>query len=93
MNKVPLSDIRPTPLPSDPDWLRNFNTAVGSDNPKEVATLEKSMQIKYHGGVGKLIWALTTCRFDIAFTSVKLSQSNSLSWPQKRHPISIQHPG
>jgi hypothetical protein len=77
MNKIPLSDNRPTPLPSDADWLRNFNAAIGSDNPKELATLEKSMQIKYRGGVGELIWAMTTCRPDIAFTSVKLSQSNS----------------
>ena len=77
MNKVPLSENRPTPLPSDADWLRNFNAAAGSDNPKELGTLETSMQIKSRGGVGELIWAMTTCRPDIAFTSIKLSQSNS----------------
>jgi hypothetical protein len=55
MNKVPLSENWPTPLPSDADWLRNFNAAVGSDNPKELATLETSMQIRYPGGVGELI--------------------------------------
>jgi hypothetical protein len=73
MNKIPLSENCPVPLPSDADWLRNFKSAIGSDNPKELATLEKSMQIKYRGGIGKLIWAMTTCRPDIAFTSVKLS--------------------
>jgi len=46
MHKVPLSENCPTPLPSDADWLRNLNAAVGSDNPKELATLETSMQIK-----------------------------------------------
>ncbi len=35
------------------------------------------MQIKYRGGVRELIWAMTTCQTDIAFTTVKLSQSNS----------------
>jgi hypothetical protein len=35
------------------------------------------MQIKYHGGIGELIWAMTTCRPDLAFASVKLSQSNT----------------
>jgi hypothetical protein len=73
MNKVPLSENRPTPLPNDADWLWNFNTAVRSENTKELANLETSMQMKYHGGVGELIWAMTTCCPDIAFTSVKLS--------------------
>ena len=35
------------------------------------------MQLGYRTGVGKLIWAMTTCRLDLAFASVKLSQSNS----------------
>jgi hypothetical protein len=89
MNKIPLSDNRPTPLPSDADWLRNFNAAIRSDNPKELATLEKSMQIKYHGGVGELIWAMTTCCPDIVFTSVKLSQSNSR--PAEIHYHGFKH--
>ncbi len=72
MNKVPLTDNRPTPLPSDPNWLRNFNAAVGPDDPKAQAELASSMQLTYHGGVGELIWAMTTCRPDIAYTSVKL---------------------
>jgi hypothetical protein len=35
------------------------------------------MQLSYRSGVGKLIWAMTTCQPDLAFASVKLSQSNS----------------
>ena len=77
MNKVPLSKNRPTPLPSDPSWLRLFNAATGPDNPKEYTKLKTSEQIKYRGGVGKIIWAMTACCPDIAFTSVKLSQNNS----------------
>lgn len=89
MHKVPLSKTRPTPLPSDADWLQNFNMAVGSDNPKDLAALETSMHIKYRGGVGKLIWAMTTCRPDISFTSVKLSQSNSR--PAEIHYHGLKH--
>jgi len=89
MNKVPLLENRPTPLPSDADWLRNFNAVVGSDNPKEFANLETSMQMKYRGGVGELIWAMTTCRPDIAFASVKLSQSNSR--PAEIHYHGLKH--
>jgi len=47
------------------------------------------MQIKYRGSVGELIWAMTTCRPDIAFTSVKLSQSNSR--PAEIHYHGLKH--
>jgi hypothetical protein len=35
------------------------------------------MQIGYRSGVRELIWAMTTCQPDLAYSSVKLSQSNS----------------
>jgi hypothetical protein len=87
LNKVPLSENRPTPLPSDCTWLEKFNVAIGPDNPKEQATLKASMQIKYRAGVGELIWAMTTCHPDIAFTSIKLSQSNSTSAEHHYHGL------
>jgi hypothetical protein len=89
MNKVPLSGNCPTPLPSDGDWLKAVNAAVGLDNPKELAMLETSMQIRYRGGIGKLIWAMTTCHPDIAFPSVKLSQSNFR--PAEIHYHGLKH--
>jgi len=45
--------------------------------------------MKYHGGVGELIWAMTTCHPDIAFTSVNLSQSNSC--PAEIHYHGLKH--
>jgi hypothetical protein len=83
LGKVPLTANRPTPLPTDPAWLKKFNAATGPTDPKDQAKLASSMQIKYRGGVGELIGAMTTCRPDIAFTGVKLSQSNSN--PAKHH--------
>ena len=47
------------------------------------------MQIKYKSGVGEIIWAMTTCRPDIAFTSNKQSQSNSA--PTKHHYHGLKH--
>jgi hypothetical protein len=47
------------------------------------------MQLKYKAGIGKIIWAMTTCRPDIAFTSVKLSQSNSA--PAEHHYHGLKH--
>jgi hypothetical protein len=89
LNKVPLLETRPTPLPLDGDWLKGFNAATGPMDPKEQAPLEGSMQIKYCAGVGELIWAMTTCQPDIAFTSVKLSQSNST--PAEIHYHGLKH--
>ncbi len=45
------------------------------------------MKLSYHAGVGELIWAMTTCHPDLAFHSVKLSQSKSC--PHKIHYHSL----
>jgi hypothetical protein len=89
LGKVPLSESQPTPLPTDPTWIKKFNAAVGSPDPNDQKQLASKMHIKYKAGVGKLIWAMTTCRPDIAFTSVKLSQSNSA--PAKHHYHGLRH--
>ena len=47
------------------------------------------MQVNYRAGVGELIWAMKTCRLDIAFASVKLSQSNSA--PHEHHYHGLKH--
>jgi hypothetical protein len=67
---------RPTPFPTDSKWWSDFNKAIGDPDEKGQALLAKEMQLNYRAGVGELIWAMTTCRLDLAFASVKLSQSN-----------------
>jgi hypothetical protein len=89
LSKVPLTENRPTPLLTDPTWLKTFNAAVGLTDPDVQKDLSKKMQIKYKAGVGELIWAMTTCRPDISFTSVKLSQSNSA--PAEHHYYGLKH--
>ncbi len=89
LGKVPLTANRPTPLPTDSTWLKKFNAATGPTDPSKQAKLASAMQIKYRSGIGKLIWAIITCRPDIAFTSIKLSQSNSA--PAKHHYHRLKH--
>jgi hypothetical protein len=89
LHKVPMTEHRPTPLPTDPTWIKKFNAAVGPLDPKAQQQLANKMGIKYKGGVGELIWAMTTCRPDISFTSVKLSQSNSA--PAEHHYHGLKH--
>ena len=80
---------RSTPLPSDATWQKNFNAAVGNPDPKHQSKLAKEMQLGYRSGVGELIWAMTTCRPDLAFASIKLSQSNSC--PHELHYHGLKH--
>jgi hypothetical protein len=68
---------RLTPLPSDATWLKKFNAAIGNPDKKVQSNLAKSQQLSYQSGIGKLIWAMTTCCPDLGYTSVKLSQSNT----------------
>jgi hypothetical protein len=70
---------RSTQLPSNDKWLKLFNNATSDPNPKRQATLAKEQQLLYRSGVRELIWAMTTCRPNLAYTAVKLSQSNTAS--------------
>ena len=83
MKHLYAPSTRPTPLPTDAPWWKEFNKAIGDPDKKSQALLEKEMQMSYRAGVGELIWAMTTCRPDLAFASIKLSQSNSC--PHKIH--------
>jgi len=78
-----------TPLPTDPTWFKKFNTAIGDPDPKMQAKLAKNMQLTYRSGVGGLIWAMTTTRPNLAYTSVKLSQANSA--PNEHHYHGVKH--
>jgi hypothetical protein len=80
---------RSIPLLSDQMWLKKFNAAIGDPDPKTQAQLTKSMQLTYHSGVGELIWAMTTCQPNLAYTSVKLSQSNMC--PHELHFHGLKH--
>ena len=83
------SPDRSTPLPTDATFMKKFNSSTGDPDPLAQQKLAKTMQLNYRSGVGELIWAMTTCRPDLAFTSVKLSQSNS--WPHEIHFHGLKH--
>jgi hypothetical protein len=78
-----------TPLPLQPKWIKKFNAATGDPDKKVQAALAKQMQLSYRSGVGKLIWAMTTCRPDLSYTSIKLLQSNT--FPTEIHYHGLKH--
>ena len=81
---------RSTPLPSDQTFQKKFNSSVGNPDKTVQLNLAKEMQLGYRSGVGELIWAMTTCRPDLTYSSVKLSQSNSC--PHEIHYHDLKHP-
>jgi hypothetical protein len=80
---------RSTPLPSDPTFQKKFNSSTGDPDKDAQLKLAKKMQIGYQLGIGKLIWAMTTCCPDLSYSSVKLSQSNSC--PHEIHYHGLKH--
>jgi hypothetical protein len=89
MKTYMMAGTRPTPFPSDPTWMKKFNAATSDPDKKVQAKLAKEMKLSYHSGVGELIWAMTTCRPDLAYVAVKLSQSNHC--PHEHHYHGLCH--
>jgi dUTP pyrophosphatase len=65
--------IFPIPMHHDPKYQRKLETAVPS-TPTELKHLEKEYNFTYRQGVGELIYAMVTCRPDISYATIKLSQ-------------------
>ena len=51
LSKVPLTKHCPTPLPTDPNWIKKFNSAIGPSESKAQQDLTTKMQIKYKSGI------------------------------------------
>ena len=62
---------------SDKDHINNLETTVGPVELTEQTNLQKVNGIKYRNSTGELIFAMVTCRGDIAFPIMKLSQYNN----------------
>ena len=78
------SSSRPTPMKSDPNFHQEFDNTVGPIESKEKEELEREMGIKYRQATGELLFAMVTCRPDISFAVLKLTQHNN-------HPARIHY--
>jgi hypothetical protein len=77
------------PLPHHPKWIKKFNASTGNPPKKVQAALAKSMQLTYLSSIGKLIRAMTMYHPNLAYTSVKTSQSNTC--PDEIHYHGLKH--
>jgi hypothetical protein len=80
---------QPTLLPTTKTFLTLFLNAKGDPDPKAQAHLAQSMKLSYQNAIVELIWAMTTCRPDISYATVRASQYSCM--PHALHYHGIKH--
>jgi hypothetical protein len=64
----------PVPMQNDSETLGRIQTEQGPTETKEKEALEQMIGFSYSQGFGELIFAMSTCRVDIAASVIFLSQ-------------------
>jgi hypothetical protein len=70
-NKPPA--LFPTPMQADSKYQRSLEE-IHHPTETEIKAIEKEMGFGYRQAIGELIYALVTCRPDISYAVIKLSQ-------------------
>ncbi len=78
---------QPTPLPTTKTFLTSFLNAKGDPDPKAQAQLAQSMKLSYQSAIWELIWAMTTCRPDISYATVRTSKYSCMPYALHYHGI------
>jgi dUTP pyrophosphatase len=78
----------PIPMKSEATYIRTLEQAVPPSTPRAQIRLQKEMQLNYRQAIGELIYALVTCRPDISFPLIKLSQYSTN--PAREHYEAIK---
>ena len=81
------SQFSPLPMSEDKDYNKLIESATPMDQ-KELQLCEKEFNFTYRQGIGVLIYAMVTCRPDISFPLIKLSQYSSA--PSRVHFKAVQ---
>ena len=82
INDEKPSAMFPIPMKSDSAYLHSIETAEPF-RPDERIKYESEMGFSYRQAIGEIIYALVTCRPDISFSAIKLSQYSAA--PAKIH--------
>ena len=67
----------PIPMSDEKDYLRQLESAAPPTTAKEQTSLQVEMNFNYRQAIGELIFAMVTCRPDISFPLIKLSQHSA----------------
>ena len=73
LEEPPLPEQQPIPMHPSSDYIRKLENAEPCEE-KERKRLERQFGFTYRQGIGELIYAMITCRPDISYAVIKLSQ-------------------
>ena len=62
---------------SENSYMRELESSKGSQDPNATNEFLKTHGFKYRNATGELIFAMVTCRADISFPVLKLTQYNN----------------
>lgn len=79
----------PTPMSSDPKYLAALDSAVPPEGAEAIAELARLMNVDYQKLMGEMILAMITCRLDVLFPTVKMSQHSAT--PAKEHYMAAKN--
>lgn len=79
----------PIPMHETPEHLRKLQDNKGPTDPKEKKEIEATHKFSYRQAIGELIFAMTTCRVDIASAVTILSQYSEA--PDHVHYEAVKH--
>ena len=77
-----------SPMNHEKKYLRELETSAGPTDPTAHAALQKEMGFSYRQSIGELLFAAITCRPDILYCIIKLSQYNTK--PARIHYIAVK---
>jgi hypothetical protein len=73
INDTTVSNM-PTPMPDDRKYMEKIENAVAPITERDRTVLQLKMNFNYRQAIGELIYAMVTCRPDISYPLIKLSQ-------------------
>ena len=82
--KSPIS----TPMNHDKKYMSELELATGPPDPDAKIHLETEMKFSYRQAIGELLFAAITCRPDILYAIIKLSQYNTK--PARVHYVAVK---
>ena len=68
---------KPIPMPDDKHFIRQLEEAIPPTNDDDKIRLQLKMRFNYRQAIGELIFAMITCRPEISYPLIKLSQYTS----------------
>ena len=87
-HQKPISN-KPIPMHSENEYIRRLESATPPADHDQQRALQLRMGINYRQAIGELIYAMVSCRPDISFPLIKLSQySNN---PAQEHYEAVKH--